>query len=366
MQKANFSLAAIREHIAKHDEIMAIKQKEHEQLSPLRRKSDQRRARMPTTSADDTLPQLSHVPPLPGIARSPSRTDNDDGSVDTATSFISPSGIRKKRKKLKTKLNEKIKQDLLFEKAQREKVKIELEERMKKKEEFSEHVKKHKKPSPQKMMFPSGITIDSKYAKSPRIDPLTKSPSNGNGNGTSSITALRVIDNLDSLVVSQLQVTPRGAPSPSHNKISPRASMGDLRHGHAHDTHLDEYLKLSPRSSEPVLLLHEAKRDEGFLINNVNVDFVSGPKEKLNRRPPKDSPVVVTQLMDKYQYPGYPDTAMQQPDININDLGSPEQTGRASWVSELLIADPEEDNLSEIYEAGFSMYLFEKGISLED
>lgn len=356
LQKANFSLAAIREHIAKHDEIMAIKQKEYEQSSPLRRKNDQRKARMPSTSVDDTLPPLSYVPPLPEIAK-----DNDDGSVDTATSFISPGGVRKKRKKLKTKLNEKIKQDLLFEKAQRDKVKIDLEERMKKKEEFSEHVKKHKKPSPQKMMFPSGTTVDSKYAKSPRIDPLTKSPSNGN----SSITALRVIENLDSLTVSQLQATPRGAPSPSHSKISPRASMGDLRH--VRDTHLDAYLKLSPRLSEPALSLHLSENGDDSLSNDL-----AGPKGKLNRRPPKDSPVV-TQLIEKYQYP---EPAVRANNLVVADkpdfavagfpLNSPKQTGRASWVSELLLADPDEDNLAEIYEAGFSMYLVEKGISLED
>jgi hypothetical protein len=337
LQKANYSLAAIREHISKHDELMQNHKKQFEEVSPLRRLRQRRRRQKNTDTEDLAVPEFPSIVDS-GRLVADDRTA-DDTSVDTTKSFITQGGKRtKKGKRLKTKLNDKIKSELVIEKLLRSQDKLELQERIKKKEKFSENVKKHKMPSPRRL--PSlGVQHDLPSLGVNAADSLIKSPSH-----VSSITAVRVIDEVGSLVVSQLQVSPRIP------HMSPRASASDLMKG-------------SPRQ----LLNSNSSFGAHMSIQEPNVTSSSRDPHVLVDRP---EPSPGQRPFTKYEYPPDLEPASSispgiKPTLSNEDIFStstPYQ--RSEWVTQLLAEDPEEGNLAEVYEAGFSMYLAEKGIEI--
>jgi hypothetical protein len=347
LQKANFSLASIREHIAKHDEHIAMHKKEFEHVSPIRKLRQKRRQ---TLDKDNNMIEGAArpviLPPLGSQLGSEQQQEStslqgidsgDEASVNTK-SFITEGRSKRRGKRLKTKLNEKIKNELAMEKILRNKGKLEMNERMRRKEEFSDNVKKHKMPSPRRLPG-LGLSHDIATSKANLASPVSgKSPRNN----VSSITQVRVLEDLGSLVVSQLQVSPRIPPMGS-----PRASAANLS-------------KVSPRelvNSNSSFRVADNSGILGMDDNDDLHDILSLQQEARENNP----------FGLKYEYPAHISGAAENSSSSVEDLinGEPSHYTRAEWVTQLLASDPEEDNLAEVYEAGFSMYLAEKGIELE-
>lgn len=370
LQRGNFSLAGIREHIARHDEMMMNHQKEFQQISPLRRLRNNRRHKLMEEGGGE-------IPASNNIRNGGTDDELSVGGSSVESSFITEAptgstGKKLKKKRLKTKFNERAKNDMIVEKILKGKSKLELQDRLRRKEEFIENVSKHRKPSPRRLEAVAGAAqVDPIISTKGNKSKLLPSP-NANTKSTesvSSITAMRVLENnVGSLVISQLQVSPRGL------QVSPRSSAAEIQRASS------KLLKPAGLAGMPASQLQQSStvssNDASFAMDDNDPDgdlpILSQFRSQFGEGNGNGTPFA------KYEYPAnFASIASVEDDgdlgsstMGIGAVGEQHKSTRqplqrSQWVDQLLVPDPEEDNLAEVYEAGFSLYLAEKGITVQ-